>query len=396
MIPSFEYTIVGAGIAGMKAAEAIRTIHPDATILLINGEKQPPYKRTKLSKLVGQPFDAEAIRLQPQSWFDSQHIALMHDLVKSFDIEKKIVRTSTHGNFQYGKLILATGSTPVLLPVRRNSGVNPLYFRNAADLVRLQNLLMVSNKILVAGGGVLGVELAAALAQQQKTVTLAHADTMLMGHQFDAFMADHLFGVLDQHGIQLLMHEKVKAYSKTGNGKLLVEIGEMIQLLIDELVVAIGVKPETTLAAKAGLKIGTGVLVDERMQTSNPDVYAAGDVVETPFGLSKGLWHESEHQGWMAGLNAAGKPSPLQAKHWRLKLEVFGHYYFAAGQLKQTFRDELTLRNETSYLRLVFEESKLIGVGMINLKEHAKTLERALNEHWSKDQAQAFFQPFFN
>lgn len=89
MIPSFEYTIVGAGIAGMKAAEAIRTIHPDATILLINGEKQPPYKRTKLSKLVGQPFDAEAIRLQPQSWFDSQHIALMHDLVKSFDIEKK-------------------------------------------------------------------------------------------------------------------------------------------------------------------------------------------------------------------------------------------------------------------------------------------------------------------
>lgn len=196
-----------------------------------------------------------------------------------------------------------------------------MYFRNAADLVRLQNLLMVSNKILVAGGGVLGVELAAALAQQQKTVTLAHADTMLMGHQFDAFMADHLFGVLDQHGIQLLMHEKVKAYSKTGNGKLLVEIGEMIQLLIDELVVAIGVKPETTLAAKAGLKIGTGVLVDERMQTSNPDVYAAGDVVETPFGLSKGLWHESEHQGWMAGLNAAGKPSPCKqntgGSNWR-------------------------------------------------------------------------------
>lgn len=388
----FEYIIIGAGIAGIKAAEGIRMVDANGEIVIVNGEDRMPYKRTQLSKHLVKGFEKEAFMLYPQEWYEKNNIRIIHAKVKSVSLIHKNMTLFAAGQLQWGKLILATGSSPVPLMVKGNGKSEILYFRNAADAEALLDRTSGLQKVIVAGGGVLGVELAAAMNQLGKTVSLVHNDPFLMNRHFDEYQSDHLYQLMSSNGIQLLMHERVKSVSKTGSGKLLVEIGEMIQLLTDQLIAARGVYPAIELARQAGLDTQTGILVNQMLQTSHPDVYAAGDVAQHADKFVSGLWHDAENQGLIAGQNAAGRQIKRSARTYRLKLEVFGQFYFSFNKpAVLPSKDEIIRETNRMYHRFFFSNEKLVGALMLNDRERAKMLEKAVVEAWEKEKVMQCF-----
>ncbi len=382
----YDYIIVGAGIAGIKAVEGIRSIDSNGTILLINGEDRTPYKRTQISKQLVNGFEKEAFAIHTTDWFDTNKVTVINDLTHSISVENKSLLTKNHLLFHWNKLILAMGSSPTPLVLKGNGKAEINYFRTAFDAEYLIQKVSEIKRVLVIGGGVLGVELAAALAQMGKTVSLVHAQSLLMHRQLDEALSGHLYNLLQSNGIQVIMDEKIKSVSKTGNEKLLVEIGQMIHLLTDFIIAANGVTPAFHLAEKAGLEVGKGIKVNHFLQTSHADVFAAGDVAQHPDGLVSGLWHDAENQGFIAGVNAAGSPSERSKRKYRMKLEVFGQFYFSLNVPKfSKSKMELVHEKNNMYYRFFFEESKLDGALMLNDKVNAKQLEKAVNEGWNRE-----------
>ncbi len=397
MKTNFDYVIIGAGIAGTKAIEGIRSADSAGSILLINGEQVLPYKRTRLSKELLTPFDPAVHALHPASWYEELGVCVLNEKVNGLSLSKSNLRTPTNGTISYNNLIIATGGTPII-PMLKGGGKQFLLpFRNAANAALCASNISEMDKILIVGGGSLGVELASVLSEAGKTVSLVHTSASLVNHCFDQKMSFHLQDTMINQGVRLILQDQLRSVSQTGNGKLLVSIGEMIHLLVDRVIVAAGIKPEIGLAAKAGLATENGILVDGRMQTSHPNVFSAGDVAQTRDSLSGGLWHQAEYQGWIAGVNAAGGHAVNDGRKFRLKLEAFGQYYFAMNihQSIETQSDEI-FQNNGSYLRFIFHHNRLAGVAMYNLKPLAKRLEQALNEGWSHERVKAEFNPTDN
>ncbi|MBW7848250.1 MAG: FAD-dependent oxidoreductase [Bacteroidales bacterium] len=397
MKTNFDYVIIGAGIAGTKAIEGIRSIDSVGSILLINGEQVMPYKRTRLSKELLAPFDPAAHALHPDGWYEELGVCVLNEKVNSITLLKNNIRTPNNGTISYKKLIVATGGTPVV-PVLKGGGKQFLLpFRNAADAALCVSNISEMDKILIVGGGSLGVELASVFSEAGKTVSLVHTSSSLVNHCFDQKMSFHLQDMMINQGVRLILQDELRSVSQTGNGKLLVSIGEMIHLLVDRVIVAAGIKPEIGLATKAGLATEKGILVDERMQTSHPNVFAAGDVAQLRDGQSGGLWHQAEYQGWIAGVNAAGGHAVNDGRSFRLKVEAFGQYYFALNihQGFETVSDEV-FQNNGSYLRFFYHHNQLAGVAMYNLKQLAKRLEQAVNEGWSHERVKAEFNSIDN
>lgn len=395
MTDFYDFIIIGAGIAGIKAAEGIRSFDNAASILIINGEDELPYKRTRLSKTISTNFDPSAFSIHPAGWYQSLNIRLVNDNVLSVSLETKTIKTFWHGITGFGKLIFANGSRPCPLKLRGDAREEVIYFRNAADVRKLLAVTENASKILIVGGGVLGVEIAASMIALGKSVTLVHSDTSLVNHHFDDYFSSQIYSLLQSNGVQIILHERLKSLTKTGSAKILAEIGEMIHMLCDFVIVTAGVEPETELAKAAGIICDKGILVNDLLTTSHPDVFAAGDVAQTAHGEPSGLWHEAEYQGWIAGRNAAGDIMLLPNKSFRLKMEVFGQYFFSMNFGKvATDRENLLFEHENKKWRFLFSEEKLAAALMINDSGNAKLIEQAVNEQWTQEKISGILEPY--
>lgn len=392
----YDFVIIGAGIAGIKSVEGIRSENQTASILLINGEDRLPYKRTQLSKQFAKGFEREELTIAGLDWFHQHEVTVLNDKVMSISLKTKSLKTFRQNIIQWNKLIIASGSSPICSPIKGNGKQELLFFRSALEAENLRQQANNASKIIVIGGGVLGVELASALASMGKSVSLVHTGPFLMNKYFDEYLSNHLSNLLQNKGIQLILHEKVKSVSKTGNGKLLVEIGEMIHLLTDLVVVAQGVQPTIDFVKKAGIETKIGIMVNANMCTSHPDVFAAGDVTQHQNDSLTGLWHDAENQGIIAGKNAAGGRLERTDRKFRMKMEIFNQFYFSLNRpMKQSPKDELMEQVNNRYYRFFFTDEKLTGALMLNDKERAKTIEKAVNEHWSRVQVMKEFSTTF-
>ncbi len=386
MIKHYNYIIVGSGIAGFKAAESIRQQNDEGSILLINGEDRLPYKRTRIDKSITQGFTTNQFALADKEFYDNRQITLFTDVVTGIDLKTKNLQTERKNQFSWDKLILANGSKPKWPEIKGNGKRNIYLVRTAEEAETLIDAAKRIEKVIIGGGGVQGIELAEQLAKAGKQVTLVHNGTQLMNRHFDEKMAQHVHKQLEKNGVTVICNEKILGISKTSNEKLLVKIGEIIQLVADMAVFSIGINPDISLAKEAGLATNRGILVNEYLQTSHPDVYAAGDVAEHPGGIITGLWHAAEWQGILAGNNAAGNKQINNNKPFRLKMEVFDQYYFSmnAPISSKSYQVE-EIQNNNRYYQAYFNNNKLKGLLMLNDKAQAKLAEQAVLENWSKE-----------
>lgn len=328
-----KYVVVGGGMAADSAVHGIRKIDQDGTIAMICGERHLPYDRPPLSKALWKDTPYETI------WRNE------HGLNVAIHVGKKVVgidpasKTATDeaGNvYTYDKLLLATGGTP-----RRFSEFdgNVVYFRTADDYLRLRENSEHGSDFVVIGGGFIGSEIAAALAMNNKRVTMIFPENGIGARVYPRSLVDFLNSYYREHGVTILASETVRSVRADG-ARTIVTMGNGTELQADGVVAGLGIVPNTELAIEAGLGVDNGITVDDMLRTTDPDIYAAGDVANffSPL-LGKRMRVEHEDNantmGEMAGRNMAGEENTYQHQPFFYS-DLFDLGYEAVGELDST------------------------------------------------------------
>src|SRR5215475_9702252 len=273
-----SYVIVGASLAGAKAAETLRDEGFDGDIVLLGAEPERPYERPPLSKgylLGSDPRDS--VYVHAAGWYAENGVDLREGTtVTAIDRSARTVATSGGAQVPYDKLLLATGASPRRLNFPGSDREEVLYLRTVGDSDRLRSAYQPGTRVVVAGAGWIGLETTAAARTAECAVTVlepqAGALTDQLGPELGAVFAD----LHRAHGVEFRFGEKAVEFRP---GMVVTSGGAEIPA--DLLVVGIGAAPNDDLAARAGLETGNGVLTDEALRTSDPDIFAAGDVANS-------------------------------------------------------------------------------------------------------------------
>lgn len=299
----YKYLIIGGGMAGDAATRGIRELDADGSIGLISAEPDAPYMRPNLSKGLWKGRPLEKI------WRKTEERAelLLGRTVTGLDTTKKIVNDNKGGEYTYDKLLIATGGSPIRLPFGL---VDISYFRDLQDYQRLRKMADEKNRFVVIGGGFIGSEIAAALTMVGKQVTMIFLEDAIGGRVFPSDLAQRLNEYYCEKGVDVIANDSVASIQMDGD-RLTVQTGSGRAIEADGVVAGIGIRPNVSLAQEAGLNVENGIVVNENLQTSAPDVYAAGDAVNffhTALEKRARLEHEDNAvaMGKLAGRNMAG------------------------------------------------------------------------------------------
>ena len=302
---NYKYLIVGGGMTADKAVRGIRELDADGTLAVIGREPDPPYRRPMLSKGLWKGGPLEKIWRKT----DTQNAdLLLGRQVTELDVRNRRVRDDQGEQYAYEKLLLATGGTPERLSI---GGDSIIYFRTLPDYIQLRALADQANRrFAVIGGGFIGSELAAALTMNGGKVTMIVRGDGIGSSAYPADLANFLNDYYREKGVELLLKDTVTALKVHGEHfHLQTQAGRDLE--VDGVVAGLGIRPNTELAAAAGLTVEDGVVVNDQLQTSVPDVYASGDVaafMHPALGRRVRVEHEDNalEMGKLAGRNMAG------------------------------------------------------------------------------------------
>jgi NADPH-dependent 2,4-dienoyl-CoA reductase/sulfur reductase-like enzyme len=307
---STKYLIVGSCQAGDAAARAIREVDPEGSILMVTADRHAPYKRPPLSKGLwfGRPVDRVFIH---NSYQQLRIKVLLNTEIVSLDPEGHVAVDREGNSYKYQKLLLATGGRPRVLPFGEGHIV---YLRTLDDYFRIRGLADAKKSFLVIGGGFIGGEIAAALNIVGCPVTMIFPEKGILERILPQSISSFVTDYYRSKGIQIITEDVPTALDRDGD-RLVVTTGAGQRIMVDGIVAGIGLVPNVELAAGAGLAVDNGIAVDELCCTSNPDIYAAGDVAyfyAPALGKRIRVEHEDNAvtQGQHAGRNMAGMQQP--------------------------------------------------------------------------------------
>ncbi len=298
------YVILGNGCAGVSAAEAIRERDKTGRILLLSNEG-PAYQRPMLTKAMLSGLDAEHMALHPAGWYESNGIVqILNRQITAIHPEDKTVELDGSLRLPYTKLIYALGSECFIPPIPGHDQQGVVAIRRLSDTAKIQAMGSQLKRAVVIGGGVLGLEAAWELRKAKAEVTVLELAPTIMGRQLDDTAAELLLSCCAKSGVRVETGVKIEAIE--GDGKVTgVRLGSGEVIPAELVVVSCGVRANAALAKEAGVEIDRAVVVNEKMETNLPDVYACGDCAQYR-GVNYALWPEALEQGKAAGANAAG------------------------------------------------------------------------------------------
>jgi nitrite reductase (NADH) large subunit len=357
-----KYVIVGAGIAGVSAAEAIRKSDPAGVITLLSNEDKLPYFRMNLTRYLAGEIDDSRLDLHPLNWYSQNNINLhLNTTVVDILTQDKEVVLADGETVPYDILILAAGASPFIPPFPGTGLEGVQTLRTMQDANMILDACCQPVHVVCIGGGLLGLEVAGAIAHRGASVTVIESLQWLLPRQLDQTASRILTQKIEAMGIKIIAGAKTKAL--IGNQhvqQVVLEDGRQLQA--DMVVISAGVSANLDLAYKAGLRVNRGIVVDEHMHTSQVDIYAAGD--ETEYGGTMyGLWVPAKSQGVIAGQCAAGKDASFKGIPPSAKLKVLGIDLFSIGQFTPADETYTVLSEEKNgnYASFVFHEGILVG-----------------------------------
>ncbi|HJU06877.1 MAG TPA: FAD-dependent oxidoreductase [Rhodanobacteraceae bacterium] len=337
---TFDYLILGAGMAGSAAAKGIRSRDPKGAIALLGAEPHPPYDRPPLSK------DLWSGKKSPeQIWRDIEgpRATLFPGRhATAIDTKAKTVRDDHGDHYRYGKLLIATGGTP-----RRIAGLEServIYYRTLDDYHALRDALHPDMRVAVIGAGFIGSEIAAALAMNGARVTLLIDGDFIGARVYPRALAEFVTDYFREKGVEIRTHSRVSGGDATDEGVTLrLENGDSVEA--EWVVAGLGITPNVQLAQAAGLKVDNGIVVNEQLRAA-PDIWVAGDVANYPDATLR-EHRRVEHEdaavtmGEHAGMNMAGANAPYTHLPYFYS-DLFDLGYEAVGELDarlQTIED---------------------------------------------------------
>lgn len=360
--------VIGNGMTGLKFVEELLAAAPrDMDIAVIGEEREPAYNRVLLSQLLSGDIGPEACEMRAASWYSGQGVTLrLGTRVTNFNSRERVITLHDGSTLAFDVCVLATGSQPIRLNVPGVALPGVHVFRTLGDAGSLQAIASRGEMTVVIGGGLLGIEAAYGLKRSGAHVTLVHLMDRLMERQLDARAAAILRRALENLGIEVRLAAETGSFD--GHGRVeAVTLKPDIHIPASAVVMAIGIKPNTALAASGALKVNRGIAVDNHMRTSNPNVFAIGECAEHD-GLCYGLVEPCYEQAKVAAHIIAGRAeatfSPVALT---TNLKVSGVPVFSAGDFEGHGLEHIVLHDAASgmYRKFVIAENRLKGAVLV-------------------------------
>ncbi|OAN46602.1 nitrite reductase large subunit [Paramagnetospirillum marisnigri] len=368
-LPRQKLVVVGNGMAGMRTVEELLAIAPARfDITVFGAEPHPNYNRIMLSSVLAGEKAVDDIIINSRDWYDENHIALhAGDPVVAVDPVAKTVTAASGLVVPYDRLLLATGSKPLMPPLPGLDLPGVVAFRDIADVERMLAAAEAGQRAVVIGGGLLGLEAAWGLRRRGMPVAVVHLMDTLMERQLDVEAGHLLQKDLTERGLHFFMGGQTEEVMGTERAEGL-KLADGREVPADLVVVAIGIRPNVDLAKAAGLEVNRGIVVGDGMRTSDSSIYSVGECVEhrgQVFGLVAPLWEQAK----VAAAHLAGNADAIYVTPaLSTRLKITGIDVFSAGRLaaQDEADEELIYRDSAKgiYKKLVLRDGKLVGAVM--------------------------------
>ena len=375
-MPEAKYLLVGSSHAALEALRAIRQIDPDGAMAMLTRDSHLPYSPTVLPYVVSGRTPAARVLLRDQAFFAANACAFVGNATAAgLDGKTRKVTLAGGETWRYEKLLIATGAAPAIPPIPGLDTVRFHVLRSLDDANGLRGAVGTTRRAVVLGAGLVGLHAAENLAEAGLAVSVVEMRPQVLPGYFDAKASGRIEASFTEHGVRLLLGRTAVRVEGRGDGCVVsLDGGETVEA--DLLLVATGVKPVTDWLAGSGVAVDRGVLVDDTMQTSVADVWAAGDVAQAKDFHSGtqaliGIIPTAVEQGRLAGMDMAGdayvKPYPggVPVNTYRF----FGRVALSIGQAVANGNGapvEVSEHDEAGYRRVVLVDDRLIGYASVD------------------------------
>ncbi len=386
-----SYLIIGNGITGVTAAEVLRSADPACTLTIIADEPYPVYYRPALKDYLAGRIVEDKLWARPSTFYQQQKVRFIPGHVVGIDSAKQAVQLQGGQQKRYDKLLLAHGARARQLscPGLQLAGVSTL--RSIEDYQKVRQGLMSARRIVVCGSGTLALETAETLAHQGYKVTHLLRRRTLWSEILDATASDLVLQEERRIGIDVHLEEEIGEIAGEKGQVVGVKTTSGASIPCDMVIIAIGIDPHTEFAQASGIACGSGIQVDAAMRTNVPNIYAAGDIVETrnkKTGITRvlGQWYPSVQQAHIAAQSMLGQPRAVQPAD----TDTFYNATFLCG-LDFVSIGQTVARGQTSYLeyiaepkprmyrKLLLENGVPIGALFLGNRKNALAFKRAID-----------------
>lgn len=376
-----KHVVLGAGPAGVIAAETLRRADPGATVTLVCGEAEAPYSRMALPYLLAEDVGEDGTHLRHgEGHYDSLGIELRQGRVASIAPDKGKVTLEDGNNLSYDRLLIATGSRPARPPVPGMDLDGVVSCWTLEDARRIAAATKPGSKVVLMGAGFIGCIVLEALASRGVELTVVEMEDRMLPRMMDDAGAAMIKRWCEAKGVTVLTSTAVKSVEAAGKGLKLDVGGNSLEA--DLVVCATGVRPNIEFLAGSGIETDQGILVGDRLQTNKPGIYAAGDMAQGPdFSTGERMVHAiqptaSEH-GRIAAANMAGADTPYRGSLIMNVLNTVGLITASYGLWQGVNGgDQVVVQDEGAYkyLRLEFNGDVLVGSLSLGLTQHVGVL----------------------
>jgi nitrite reductase (NADH) large subunit len=360
--------VVGNGMAAARLVEELaKAALGRHAIAVVGDEPRLAYNRVLLSSVLAGETASHDIELKPAKWWRDRGVTLKYGCVATeIDVGRRELKIANEESIVFSRLVLATGSTPLRLNVPGTDLAGVHTFRDSRDVDLLLTLAAQRKRVVVVGGGLLGLEAAYGLAKAGAPVTLVHLMDRLMERQLDAPAAELLRSLVERKGIKILLN----ANTAQLHGETRVEGVELVdgrRIDADAVIFAAGIRPNVTLAKDAGIAVNRGIVVDDHLQTGASDIFALGECAEHR-GICYGLVEPAYEQARVLARHLAGEAASYGGSVVATNLKVSGVSVFSAGDFMGADGTETIVLNDVrhgTYKKLVISDGRLTGAVLV-------------------------------
>jgi nitrite reductase (NADH) large subunit len=378
-----RYLIIGNGVAGARAAVKIRERDPKGEIHIFTGEAYPFYYRVRFPEYVAGEVTIKEITIHTQEFYQGKNISLhLEEPIVEVRLEKKEIFSLKGNTYSYDLLLVATGGVAFVPPIPGNDKVGVFTLRTMNDAIEMRTFSEKINRAILIGGGLVGLETGGALLRRGIKVSVIEQNPRILPRQMDTEGAQILQAKMESMGFTFFLNgqtEEILGKDKVEGVRL--KDGRVVEGQM--AIISAGVRPNIELAKTMGLEMKNGILVNDRLETSAQDVFAAGDVAEHR-GRVYGIWPAAQKQGEIAGANMAGGEEFYEGTILSNTLKVVGIALTSTGEIDAEGKLECVVRSDRekcNYCKVIFKEDKIVGCILLGETRNKSELLSAIEKN---------------